>query len=262
MPSPFPGMDPFLEAGGFWRDFHLRFLAACGDQLAERLPDNYVTRYEERSYLLETATDPEQSYFPDLAIERERQLLQRPAALAGLLTLEPVTIPHLRVRTEEIRERWLEIRRGPDWDLVTAVELLSPTNKVGDGRGKYLEKRLDFLEGSVHLVELDLLLGGQRLPLARPLPSGDYFALVTRTERRPLCDVYAWSIRQGLPAIPIPLKGPDPDIPLDLAAAFSTIYERGRYARSLPYAGPLPLLGDPDDRIWAEGIARQAVRNR
>jgi hypothetical protein len=83
---------------------------------------------------------------------------------------------------------------------------------------------------------------------------------VARAERRPDCDVYAWTIRDPLPRIPIPLLAPDPDVVLDLGSVFATEYERGRYARLIDYSAPLALVKKAEDRAWAEGIARRARR--
>jgi hypothetical protein len=110
------------------------------------------------------------------------------------------------------------------------IEILSPTNKAGEGFSKYLRKRRATIRQKVHLVEIDLLLGGERLPMAEPLPPGDYCAVVSRSEERPASSVYAWTIRDPLPSVLIPLKRPDPDATLDLAAHFATAYDRGRYA--------------------------------
>ncbi len=262
MPSPFPGVDPYIENQGLWRDFHARFLIYCSDLLSDQLPDEYVAHVEERFYLVEASDVPGRHYLPDVAITREGSFPARPMARVGALTLEPVTIPHREVATEEIRESWLEIRRQPGREIITAIELLSPTNKGPAGRGKYLEKRLDLLNRSIHLVEIDLLLVGRRLPMAKPLPAGEGFALVTRADRRPDCDVYAWAIRKALPSIPIPLKTPDADVHLDLAAASATAYQRGRYANLIDYAKPLSLPLTPEDRAWAEALPQAFVRNR
>src|SRR5581483_402078 len=152
---------------------------------------------------------------------------------SGVATLESVTIPLVIV--EEPREAYIEILHRPERQLVAVLELLSPSNKTEPGRSVYLTKRNALLYQNVHLVELDLLLGGHRLPFRKALPLGDYYALVARGDRRPDCDVYAWTIRQALPTIPIPLRAPDPDVLLDLATVFSTAYERGRYRRSIHY---------------------------
>ena len=262
MPSPFPGVDPYIEDQSFWRDFHTRFITYCSDSLSESLPVDYVARIEERFYLVEAREETGRQYLPDVAIVKESPFPSGPSASSVTLTLEPVTVPHKEVATEEVRERWLEVRRSPDWEVITAIELLSPTNKSATGQRKYLEKRIDFLQRSVHLVEIDLLLGGLRLPMARPLPAGDHFALVTRAERLPDCDVYAWSIRRPLPTIPIPLRSPDLDVTLDLAAVFAAAYARGRYARLIDYKDPLSLPIRPDDRSWVRERAEVGVTSR
>lgn len=108
----------------------------------------------------------------------------------------------------------------------------------------------------VNLVEIDLLLGGRRLPMDGPLPPGDAYVLVSRSARYPDCEVYAWSIREPLPTIPIPLDGDDPDVALDLAIIPPILYQRARYARLLRYDLPLALPLAPDARTWAEALAR------
>ena len=117
---------------------------------------------------------------------------------------------------------------------------------------------IERISNVVHLIELDLLLAGPRLPMAGPLPPGDCYAFVARAGLRPNCDVYAWSIRRGLPLIPIPLRRPDPDLMLDLAAVYATAHERGRYGRRLDYAKPLGLPLADADRSWVEQRLRPA----
>ena len=148
-----------------------------------------------------------------------------------MLTLEPVTIDLPVVEIEEVRDLWIEIRHRPDRDLVTAIEILSPTNKQGEGYWQYQSKRRSLIRQNVHLVELDLLVRGQRLPIGE-LPAGDFFAFVSRADRRSKCEVYAWSVRNCLPNIRIPLRAPDPDVVLELSAIFAFGYDRGRYARA------------------------------
>jgi len=130
------------------------------------------------------------------------------------------------------------------------IEILSPTNKSGLGRGQYLQKRRELLDQPVHLVEVDLLLGGKRLPMGGRLPAGDYYAFVSRAEKRESSDVYAWSIRRPLPAIPIPLSPPDPDLSLDLAAVVNQAYDQGRYHRLIHYTDPLDLPLTAEAQNW------------
>jgi hypothetical protein len=143
---------------------------------------------------------------------------------------------------------------------VTVVEVLSPGNKTpgSDGRRVYLAKRNEILQSRAHLVELDLLRGGARLPLLGAIPAGDYYAIVSRQQRRPKVDVFAWSLRDALPEIPIPLQPEDPEAALNIQAAFSIVYDRARYDRSLDYGAALNPAPGPGDSEWVSHIIRTA----
>jgi hypothetical protein len=105
----------------------------------------------------------------------------------------------------------------------------------------------DMVKQQIHLVEIDLLLRGRRLTFLEALPPGDYYAFVSRGNRRPRSEAYAWSIRRPLPKIPIPLKPPDPDVLLDLAQAVETTFNGGRFEQNLLYNLPVPSpLSEPD----------------
>jgi Protein of unknown function (DUF4058) len=242
-PGPFPGVNPYLEAQGYWPDFHLKFLNYLQEALADGLPDDYEARLDERVNLLDVEAGEARQIKPDVA------LLQRPkragdAHPAGTLLLVPETIPTLIL--DQDRETYLKVLHRPDRKLVTVLELLSPSNKAEPSRRDYLTRRNAILLQDVHLVELDLLVTGHRLPMKRPLPRADYHAVVSRWERRPDCEVYSWSVRQALPLLPIPLRDPDPDVMIDLASVYQTAFARGKYARSLDENASLnlPFMGD------------------
>lgn len=196
MPGPFPGIDPYIEAQGLWPDFHTRFITYCCDALLDRLPDDYEAAIEEQIQLFESGEE-ERSHAirPDVAIVEGGPPagVPRTRQAAGGMVLEPVTIPVAFVEMEEHQHTWIEIRRLPERSLVAVIEPLSPTNKYGPGRSAYLRKREHCLRLPIHLVELDFLLAGQRLPMGRPLPAGDCFAIVARAGRRPDAEVYARS---------------------------------------------------------------------
>jgi hypothetical protein len=147
----------------------------------------------------------------------------------------------------------------PQRALVAVLELLSPTNKAGDGYHDNRAKRKAILQQRVHLVEVDLLLGGQRLPLARPLPAGDYFAFVTLGDGNFNCEVIAWPLRENMPTIPIPLSAPDPDFLVSLQRVFENAYDRGRYRRVLPYGTPPVAMRNRKDIDWAIETANQST---
>jgi hypothetical protein len=119
-----------------------------------------------------------------------------------------------------------------------------------------LAKRKELLCQAIHVVELDLLTGGRRLPMRKVLPAADYYAIVSKSERRPMADVFAWTIRDPLPTIPIPLRAPDKDILADLGRIFTQTYERGRYGRILNYTKPLGLPLSLPLRRWVHQLAK------
>jgi hypothetical protein len=259
MPSPFPGIDPYLESQGYWPDFHASFMLYCRDALNDVLPEPYEARLGEQLRLIELR-DPEiRTVLPDVAILEEAAGRRGEAeAVTGVATLDPITIDLPAEEVVEVRDLWIEIHHRPDRSLVTAIEILSPANKTGQGHWDYLAKRRKLIRQDVHLVELDLLIRGRRLPMQQELPPADFYAFVSRAARRPKCDVHAWSVRQPLPRIPIPLLAPDPDVILDLPALFALGYERGRYARALDYSAPLDLPLLQGDRAWAEELAHKS----
>lgn len=252
MGSPFPGMDPYLEHSAWWPDFHLDFIGSLRAHLNARLPARYSARAQESVRLVEVPPEgPGRLVYPDVALAGERRLPDHgneaaPAA-GGVATLEPITLPLPLL--EEVREHWVEITRLPDRELVGVIEVLSPWNKTGRGYSDYMAKRADLLRQAIHLVEVDLLLGGERLPMGRPLPAGDYYALVSHAERRPNSQVYAWGLRDPLPRIPVPLRAPDADVWFDLADVFRVTYERGSYERDVYRMAPVSAVR-PGDRPW------------
>jgi hypothetical protein len=257
MSSPFPGIDPYLESQDLWPDCHVNFITTLRASINEKLPEPYVARIDERMNLFELHKEEKQIRL-DLAVVRQRAGQATAASPGGTLTLEPVTIPLKYL--DEYREAFIEIHHRPTDKVVAVVEVLSPGNKTGNSRRDYLAKRNGLMNRDVHLIEFDFLLGGRRLPMEQPLPPGDYFAFVARAERRPDCDVFAWTVRDTLPLILIPLLAPDPDIVVELAAIFASVYQEARYAESIDYGAPLTLPLAPEDRAWAEELARMASR--
>jgi hypothetical protein len=249
MPNPFPGVDPYVEACGEWPDFHHRFITYCRDVLGDCLPRAYRARAQEHVRLVHVAADEAKVVVPDVLISQlsGREALEIDAA-SSVSTLEPVTIPF--ASTMELRESWIEIIRQPDQELVAVIEVLSPDNKQEKGCDRYDARRVDLQAERIHLVEIDLLMLGRRLPMRRPLPRAHYYALVADAARRPNCEVYHWTVRQALPKSPIPLAAPEPPVMLDLAAVYSLTYERAHYDRELDYSTPLPAGFHAADSDW------------
>lgn len=231
------GMDPYIEAQA-WRDFHAEMITGIRASLMPQLAPKYVARIEEQIYIDEEAEDHQVRY-PDVAIETARPDTSHRGggvALAPEPTLLTVPVP------VEQHQRYIEIYTRSDRQLVTVIEMLSPTNKRPNsvGRREYLDKRRQLLHARVNLVEIDLSLQGERTPTNEPLPEGDYYVLVARGYRLPVVEVYTWKVGQPLPTIPIPLLREDPDVPLNLQEVYEQVYARARYDLQLDFNQPLP----------------------
>lgn len=143
--------------------------------------------------------------------------------------------------------------------LVTVIEILSPVNKRGHGARDYNERRMELLKTRTHLLEIDLLRGGERIELIGELPSAPYFVFLSRWQRRPVTEVYAAQLRQPLPRVPAPLLPPDPDVILDLQAAVNACFQLVGYERLLNYTAPPPPPGlSPEDTAWVREKVQQA----
>ncbi len=257
MPSPFPGMDPYLEAFGYWEDFHDSFLPFIRNALRAGIPEAYSVFIQERITSITVPDRHRTQAVPGVGVSAPPAY--KPAG--GVATLpatgaEPAVLEHDLEEFET--ETYLEITRRSDRQLVTVIELLSPSNKTAPDSRVYLAKRAGYLRQYVHLVEIDLLIRGTRLPMREQLPPGDYYALVSRAEDRPRARVYAWGVRQPMPVIPVPLMAPDPDFQLDLGALFRQAYDTGYYGREISYAGDPPTFLRPEDRDWAREVVRAA----
>lgn len=259
MPRPFPGMDPYIEYQGNWQDFQNRLNAELCNALGARMPDDYVARVDERIEVVGFDGPEGRSFLPEVLVA-SREDGRSTGGGTAVATIEPTFVEVLGLRHEEVRHTWVEIRRLPDLELVTVIEVLSPFLKIGKRRLEYLEDRNPFRTRKIHLVEIDLLLGGLRVPTRPPLRAGHYFAVVARGPNLPTAEVYAWTLRDRVPPIPIPLRAPDPDVLIDVQELVDRIYDLGRYGRTLRHDLPLPegVPLHPEDRAWAEGASREA----
>ena len=260
MPSPFPGMDPFIE-GHAWEDFHHHIVEELHAALVPRVRPRYIVRVEQRVYLerdLDTLTHVVR---PDVTLMDRSEGLASLGARPSTAVAAPaiVTLPMAELR----HQAYLSVRERDTMAVVTVMEVLSPSNKHpgSDGRREYLAKREQVLQSATHLVELDLLRGGERLPTIEELPPGDYYAFVCRAQRRPRAEVYAWGLQSPLPDIPVPLADEDPDVTLSLGTIFSAAYDRAGYDYSLDYRRSLdPPLSDAD-RAWAAHLLASRPRS-
>jgi len=262
MCSPFPGMDPYIEAVGQWEDFHHSLITEIQGAISAVLPERYVVRAGERSYVVLSARNGQDEFLtrPDVGVVRMigNQASGESAAPETTAVLEavdrqPAPITMRALVEAEHREGFLEIRElQPERKLVTCIEVLSPSNKrVGTpGCLQYTRKRQAYLEGAANFVEIDLLRGGRRMPMEDDWPNGPYYLLVSRKHEAPRCTVWSAHFLRPLPPIPIPLDAPDPDITLALQPLVNAVYARSRYDRDIDYDRPLDPPLSPTEAIW------------
>jgi hypothetical protein len=251
-------MDPYLE-GSLWTSIHAQLSAEIARQLAPKLRPRYIALMNEYFVMEvpESVAVVTTGIYPDVAVaERKPQWSERGGAMIAdaplrLLTVMPERVPHVTV----------EIRDTARRELVTAIEVLSPTNKRGEGRREYLTKRQRILLSTAHLMEIDLLRQGQPIPMQQPLPKKPYFVFLSRAELRPLTDVWPIDLNEPLPTVPVPLFSSDPDVELDLQQAFNHIYGLG-YDLAVDYTRPpeIPLAGE--EAIWAQARIEEWVKER
>lgn len=261
MPYPFPGMDPYLEDPAIWPQVHTRLIVALADELTPKLQPRYWVSIEERTYL--TIDVPDLVGVPDVAVTRDRAgqaASPAPAGPARALTVEPGAIAVQLPRQIEVKERYLEIQALPGGEVITVVEFLSPTNKrPGRSREQYQQKRMDVLETRTHLVEVDLIRGWPPFDMVDQSGKGlgQYRILISRSERRPLADLFPFSIRQPIPAFHLPLRAGDEEPIIDLGALLHDLYDRARYDLRIDYkADPNPPLPE-EDAAWVEARLRE-----
>jgi hypothetical protein len=235
MPSPFPGMDPYLE-GSLWTTVHTTLAVEIVRRLNPQLLPRYVA-LSSRRFVMESPEDLEisvETTYPDVAVvqssptKEEHADIETFEAPLRMATLTRTPVPHITVEIRDIGNR----------RVVTVIEILSPTNKRGDGYDEYTEKRDRTLRGSAHLIEIDLLRRGRRVPMRRKLPRFPYFVFLCRHEERFMANVWPIALDKPLPMIPVPLLPGDIDAKLDLQQALTNVYDECGLRFMIDYSKP------------------------
>lgn len=258
MPTPFPGMDPYLEQRGLWEQVHTRLIVAIADALVPLVRPKYRVDIELRVYqeVGFTKSKDDLAGLPDVVIA-EKPLREAAAVYNADPRMLVVELPEVY----EVRERYLEIRQTESNDVVTVIEVLSPTNKQsGEGRKEYLTKRKQILGSHTNLIEIDLIRAGERMPMTiRQGDLLDYHVLVSRACQRPRADVYTCGLRQPLPTIPVPLleNDPEPDVPLN--QLLHDLYDRAGLDLAVDYRQPPNPPLSPEDEAWVKSLLQRSV---
>lgn len=259
MPSPFPGMDPYLEVPPFWRGLHNTLIPFIASDLNTDLPPGFAAYTEERLYVVPL----DQEIISDVLVTQRPAERSRRGSAAVADRADPPNFLTVHPHTE--RELFIEIRAGRDPKRVVAIiEILSPSNKAAGsvGRQEYREKQRDVLAGDIHLLEIDLLRQGAHtvaIPRAPLLERGtwDYLVSLSRSERRSTFAYWTISVREHLPRVLVPLTEGYEDVVLDLQSVFDRAYDAGPYRREVDYSADLlpPLQGE--DAMWMDALLRE-----
>ena len=224
MPTLFPGMDPYLEQRGLWEEVHINLIVAIRQFLTPIVRPQYRVAIGHRVYQV---------------------LLSTKGSIEGI-TEKP----------EEVVERYLEIRDTATQQVITAIEILSPTNKEAqDGRQQYEKKRLTVLASATNLVEIDLLRAGKPFAMkvvgqtaAKP---SHYRIAISRSWQRPGADLYLFNVRQPIPAFLIPLRPGEQEPVLPLNRILHDLYDQGGYDLAIDYSQPADPPLSREDVAWA-----------
>lgn len=261
-------MDPYLE--DHWPSVRGQLVVFAAEALSEALPADLVAAPQERVVIDMEGTGGAQTQLsmePDVTATASGQDVDTDDARATAV-LAPV---RLRIERQPRRQTFLEVRQVSGGRLVSVIEFLSPSNKRGPDRRRYLRNREALFTRSVNVVEVDLNRRGNWRLLLRPLghvrparlPESPYRALTFRP--RSLGDeIDGWlnpmSLREPLPSVEVPLRGNAERVSLALQPLVDRAYRLGRFGRRIDYARPPepPLAGD--DAAWAAGVIEQAAR--
>lgn len=240
-------MNLYLENPELWSSVHSRLIVAIADELVDHLSEKYRVEIEKRTYF---ANDEESVLvgIPDVTIATSRISTSDGSKLALALPVQPekVTVPI----AAEVTERYLEIREVATGAVIAVIELLSPKNKrPGEGRIAYLRKRNQVLASTSHLIEIDLLRGGQPLPISGERPS-HYRILICRGDRCPVAELYRFNLQQPIPPVPVPLIANEPEPILDLQPLLQRVYQKGRYHLAINYQHPPVTPATADEAVW------------
>ncbi|GET39283.1 DUF4058 family protein [Microseira wollei] len=258
MPNPFPGMNPYLEHPEIWPEVHNRLIIALADALVPQLVPKYRVNIEKRVYQV-NGDDSLLVGIPDVVVQQRLQNQTNQTNSNVAVAAPPVTPRRVRMPIPlEFRERYLEVREIATKQVVTVIEVLSPTNKrAGQGREMYEEKRQQVLGSRTHLVEIDLLRAGKPMPVLDSDIEANYRILIGRGNERPMADLYLFNLPDAIPSFPLPLRRGDVEPIVDLQTLINSIYERAGYDYVIDYnSETVPQLSE-SEAAWADGLLRE-----
>lgn len=265
MPSPFPGMDPYLEDPEIWRGFHHSFADDLKRELNPLIGPKYYADVEVRT-VVEQVNVSLASMVSDAAVLEKTGAVLASEPGRAALAIPKAPIQRTVSVPDRLKLRSVRIYQVESGQLVTSIEILSPFNKrTGEGIDSYRQKRARLLQSPAHLIELDLLRGGERpgRELIDPPLETDYIIVVNRATDLDIRTSEIWpvALNEILPMVPIPLLSPDPEIPLDLGMVFKNVYSSSGYDWRINYRKPVPTPPlRPAMSAWIEEKLRDVAK--
>jgi hypothetical protein len=260
MPSPFPGMNPYLESPTLWSQIHTHLIVAIAEKMNPILRPKYRMAMEQRVY---TETDNGNGFelvgIPDnVVFTPTSKITPSPASNIAVAQPKVKSLPITIPQPETVKEWYLKVKDVETKQVITVIEILSPKNKTaGEGRNKYLKKREQVLMSLTHLIEIDLLRKGEIMPMniSEDMIT-DYRIIISRSDRRPHAELYGFNLREEIPSIPLPLKPEDEEPLIPLQELLHSIYEKGSYDLAINYQKPPLTELSEDDQIWVDNLLK------
>lgn len=259
MPTPFPGMDPYLERPGLWVQVHANLIVDIQRFLNSILRPRYHVAVEQHTYLSILPPDEKRVGIPDALVVAPDGIDEDVAvAVAPSVTVEALEgeLP----MPEEVHQRYLEIHDAETSEVITVIEVLSPANKTSsEERSQYQHKRMKILSSLTNLVEIDLTRIGKPFPM-KVQGKSDYRIVISRHTQRPKADIYLFGIRDKIPDIPIPLRQGETEPILPLNQMLHELYDLGSYDLVINYQKtPQPPLPESDAKWVAQLLTEQIL---
>ncbi|NET09550.1 MAG: DUF4058 family protein [Merismopedia sp. SIO2A8] len=245
-------MNPYLEQPALWHQVHNRLIIAIADVLTPQIAPKYRVSIEERVYT--SVDDKLLAGIADVAVANATPVLSssQTQQSTAATTTKPIVIQ--LPMPEEVIERFLEVKLTQSGEIVTVIEILSPKNKrSGPGRDAYQTKRRKIFQSQTSLVEIDLLRGGEPMPMLIDIDK-PYRIMVSRGHCRPAADLYAVSLPEPLPEIPIPLRPDELEPLVNLQTVLNEVYERARFDLAIAYTQPLTPAISAQEKAWIKTI--------
>ncbi len=264
MPNPFPGMNPYLGRRDIWPDFHHWLITAIADALSPQVEPRYYVAVEQRTYIM-PVENGEQVFRPDIAVAAATPAPEPSGGVAVAVATETAVTTETAVEItavalplyERMLESYLEIRNAETHEVVTVIEVLSPSNKVpGQGRTEYEAKRRQVLMTLTSLVEIDLLRAGEPMPM-KPVPKSFYRILVRRGWEGNKGKLWTFGLRHPIPEIPVPLRQGEKEAKLNLNLLLSEMDDRARYHLRLNYHQPPDPPLPSEEFAWVQKILKE-----